>query len=246
MLTKTIVAKFISTDTKALELINSKNLRFDELLGKLIIEEPSSSSSMDNATLRNSFENPYPVSVRHLPSGSTNTTIQTVDFSMSIYSPNPQNYDEPIHRCTRVQSNVGAQPKSLEEAEDWRTYFPALAEKIQERSCELVLMQVNLSVMDEVAPRSVIAICHDVVLSGPVRYVDWQVRTTFYEDKGNQKAQFHKRLRYEDVDHDSTKLYDIPFESKLWMKTLEKTISRRLELKQSEDQKLQQSGHGDW
>ena len=251
------MSQFLKTDPIKVQSLGSKMVKFDTKEGRLVLVDPLASSHTLGIKMEGS-NTQYPPPTHTLGSSAllSPSTIQQIDFNMCVHSPtgrqdaqlNP--IIEPWHMCTRVQSQIGAQSKRLAEIDEWRAFFPDLSCCLEEKrstNCEVLLFEASIDLMQDTPPSgSSVIIEFNVDISCDKDFYDWQIRSTFYEDKGKLESRPPKSLvkGQRMCNHKIT--VAVPLASKWWVKLFGKAMAQRREVEQREYKKLQDSGHGQW
>ena len=256
MLTR-IVAKYISTDPARVQAASSKIIQFDVKQGKLYEIDPLASSHTPDLKMERS-DAWYQPPLRRLGSSALPpcTAIQEIDFNMCIHSPTGRQDKqlrpiiEPWHTCTRVQSQMGAQPKTLAELNDWRLFFPDLASCLQDKrseSCEVLLFETSIDLMKTAPPAGSSVIIEFMVdICCDQDFHDWQIRSTFYEDKGKLESRPAKSSVKGQRSGSHRITVGVPLASKWWVKLFGNAMVQRREVEEAENKRLQDLGHEQW
>ena len=250
------MVQYIKTDTGKLQAASSKIITFDVERGELVVTDPLASSHTPNVKLEVA-SSLYPPPIRTLGSSALppRSTIQEVEFNMSVRSSTVTKdaqlkpIIEPWHVCTRVQSRMGAQPKTLAESDDYQDLFPDLLFCLTDKmsiNCEVLLFEASIDLMRTTPPMgSSVFIEFNVNIHCKEEFHSWQVRSTFYEDKGSLASQPRSSVTAQ-RNKDHKIMLEIPFMSKWWVELFGKAMARRQEIEQRESKKLQGLGHGQW
>lgn len=235
-----------------MRIYDTKNLQWDDENGRLIYVDPNpqvpkSGLPNYNDSLSINASGPF-------LNGQFNQSvcIQSVDFAMNQYAPESEDrYLEVVeHQYTTLQSTMGARPQPLEEVSDWRTMFPGLAsleKKNDLQDCDIVLFESSLAIGQPPRGKSRLSIKFNLDLYCHPGYRNWNIRTTFCEDKGVPRCAFTNNIETTHrKDANRTELVDVPFTSHWWRDLFSGIMKRRWEREQFDEKKIEEAGHGQW
>ena len=248
------MTRYIKSNSAQVEAAKSKSMRYDEESGCLVISDskaPLQTAGIKTERPRIGSSHPrFPPPMITLGSSGPplNTTVQGVDFSMYICGDSPL---ERNHMFTTIQSQNGAQAKMLDGLGDWQRYFPDLPACLNDtksEACDIILLESNMSLIETSPPDgSNISIHFDVDINCNQNCRDWQLRTTFYRNKGKLEKIMPKRnLSSHIVDYSKIKLGDMTLYSPWWAQLFANVIAQRRAVRERENKKLEDAGHGQW
>ena len=147
---------------------------------------------------------------------SRSPSIQHIELGMHIYAAATT---EIIHTYTTIQSEMGAQSKSLEDVLDWRSIYPDLAKLYQahgQLNSEIFLVEANFKLMDDLPPgKSRLGIHLFAEVACDVSYMEWNYTTKFYE-KGQFRLECSESLKSHTTPKSRGVRLEIPFKSSWW------------------------------
>ena len=189
---------------------------------------------------------------------SCRPTIRRVDFSMTLGRGKTLVRNAPnfIHSYTSIQSESGSAPLPLEDLQDWRVYYPRLADYHSQGQldCPVFLFDTSLSLMeDHPGMGAHLSINSSLDITQGVTYTNWQSLTRFYEQGGKpiDLAEFYEKYHENPglgkplmtldtcpstVSTDTT-LEGLPLKSKWWVETFSKMMDRSIQAKATGDSK---------
>ncbi|KAL4739738.1 regulatory protein abaA [Aspergillus similis] len=168
---------------------------------------------------------------------TNDNTIQGLSFDMWVSAPNkPDRIDDAYHLYTRLQGDQRQAPMPLEDLKNWRVSFPHLSSSLSDvndpLSCEIILLETNLELMDDFPPMgSRLGIHLELDIANPTsgtaptinQMENWTCSTYIYEDGRRTMEAYHNLTRPH-----TTKVKP-PFESSWWAKTFTKLTQDKRE-----------------
>lgn len=222
---------------------------FDPNTRRLVTDHPD--PYFDNLSWDMSLEKgkfisklPVPSTMLGYPHEPQKPTIQRIQLEMNIHVPILSGHKpryEICHNYTRIQSETGARPTTLEEVRGLISKFTEFnPDEPDQLDCEFVLLDATFDITDQRPPKnSRLGIDFNLFISSSTRYTNWRYETRFYE-KGISKKQHSAGL--DDSGSYGTEIrLNIPLESSWWVDVFSKISDRRCEkLASSNQQEIQQ------
>ncbi|MCJ1398373.1 hypothetical protein MMC11_001571 [Xylographa trunciseda] len=232
-------------DPKWLSFVKSEPpagaMEYDSVRGKLIFKDSSQSAGHSARSTTTNFRGetlPPPT----LTLGSSLPEcpyVQKIELNMSVFPQANQYQSEPqaCHIYTRIQDEMGAQPKVLQD-DSWRHVFPDLANIYSNSSSprrEIILLEANLELMkDYCPPKSSLAIQLFADVCCPGLGPPWMYRTRFYM-KGNLSKECSGQLDTPQLTDPQRSRVIIPLSSKWWVQLFYNIMERRGAIKAAGD-----------
>ena len=177
---------------------------------------------------------------------SQRTPIQSVQFHMCVYPPLAR---DASHLYTTMQSEIGAQSRSLKQDRDWRSNYPGLAriaQTYQPLTSEIILLEANLALMEDLPPKgSSLSIHLFADLADQRHGSTWRSRTTFFEAT-EAKDVCLKTLNVVQDDLSRRTRLEIPLESTWWVRLFHQITARRHEVQANWNSRLRENLHVRW
>lgn len=221
----------------------TKGLQYNSYTGDLIISESSMSSTQDSRSTSNNarlLDLPPPTKLLGSSTPPQYPSVLRIELNMSVFPPQTIRHIEgkASHIYTRIQDEMGAQARPLEDDGRWREQYPDLANLIDSRyslKSEVVLLESSLELMrDYSPPKSSLAIqlCADVACPSPD--ASWGYQTRFY--KGGLISQVSTGQLDITQRPDSTRTnMTIPLSSSWWVTLFHEIMERRCAIRASGD-----------
>ncbi|MCJ1322021.1 hypothetical protein MMC15_007366 [Xylographa vitiligo] len=233
-------------DPKWLNFVKSEPpagaIEYDSVKGKLIFKDSSQSSgNCARSTATNFHGGTLPLPTKTLGSSFPDYPfVQKIELNMSVFPQANEYRSEPqaCHIYTRIQDEMGAQPKVLQGNSNWRETFPALTNiynKVSPPRGEIILLEANLELMkDYCPPKSSLAIQLFADISCPGLRAPWVYRTRFYM-KGNLNKECSGQLDTPQLTDSQRSRVIIPLSSKWWVQLFYNIMERRCAIKAAGD-----------
>ena len=172
--------------------------------------------------------------------------IRRVQFHMCVYPPFAR---DASHLYTTMQSEIGAQSRSLKQDRDWRSNYPGLAriaQTCQPLTSEIILLEASLALMEDLPPKgSSLSIHLFADLADQRLCSTWSSRTTFFEAT-EAKDVCLKTLNVVQDDLSGCTRLEIPLESTWWVRLFHQITARRHEVQASCNSRLRENPHIQW
>ena len=221
---------------------------FDPNTRRLVMDHPD--IYFDNLSWDMSLEKGKFMSKLSVPSTMTSypheprkPTIQRIQLEMNVHVPILSGHEpghEPrykiCHNYTRIQSETGARPTTLEEVRGLISKFIEFnPDEPDQLDCEFVLLDATFDMTDQRPPKnSRLGIDFNLFMNSSTRHTNWRYETRFYE-KGIFKKQHSDGLDGSGSYGTEIRL-NVPLESSWWVDVFSKISDRRCEKLASSNQ----------
>ncbi|MCJ1380659.1 Transcriptional enhancer factor TEF-1 [Xylographa soralifera] len=217
-------------------------MEYDSVRGKLIFKDSSQSSGQcARSTALNFNMGTLPLPTKTLGSSFPDYPfVQKIELNMSVFPQASEYHSEPqaCHIYTRIQDEMGAQPRMLQDNSNCRETFPDLTNIYSNSSPprgEIILLEASLELMkDYCPPKSSLAIQLFADISCPGLGPPWVYRTRFYM-KGNLSKECSGQLDTPQLTDSQRSRVIIPLSSKWWVQLFYNIMERRCAIKAAGD-----------
>lgn len=211
-------------------------------------EDDDASEYQPSQALYLPFPNHHASSIEILASNEyPGPTIRRVlAFTMTLVDQN--DHKILLHTYTSIQSETPSALRALEDVNKWREMYPPLAADFDRGriACPIFLFDTHLSLMDHYRQAN-LAIRFSMEFSQGVHFTDWRSYPRFYEQNGCpiDLTKIYPNSGTCDLLHsspikgtDSSKLEDIAFKSKWWVRVFSSMMDEKMAAENIGDPRL--------